>query len=360
MNQDNNTLGQVQQPGVVPQQGGVVPQQPVVQQAVQPQVVQQAQVVQQQPQVAVVQQAPAQASPVATEAPVAANSNVILCPKCGSEMKKDSRYCMKCGQLNYAHPDNESMKQYAWQSIKEGNYVSGANMNNKQPLTMGNNKSESISNSNPFKVCLITNISLHVAYIVLMLILLCLLGGSDQITVGLIIGAVIGNGISCLFSNSVQAMFIKAGQPWWGYFVPFYNIYIFFQIAYGSGWLMLLLPVPIIGEIYALLLFYNLGKKFYKSGWLTLFFPYVMIPIIGLDKKTEYSLLARSETDTSVLTADASKKTQSEKNYGRKKFIIGLLITVVVAVAVYFLWPYIVPLVEKLIDFVNNLIGSSK
>ena len=50
-------------------------------------------------------------------------------------MKKDSRYCMKCGQLNYAHPDNESMKQYAWQSIKEGNYVSGANMNNKQRPT---------------------------------------------------------------------------------------------------------------------------------------------------------------------------------------------------------------------------------
>ena len=81
MNQDNNTLGQVQQPGVVPQQSGVVLQQPVVQQAVQSQVVQQAQVVQQQPQVAVVQQAPAQASPVATEAPVAVNSNVIHCPK---------------------------------------------------------------------------------------------------------------------------------------------------------------------------------------------------------------------------------------------------------------------------------------
>lgn len=356
MNQDNNALGQVPQQGVVPQAPGVMPQQTAV---VPGQVAVQGQAVQPVVQGQVVQpQTPVQSAPVATEAPASTSAGMMLCPKCGSEMKKDSRYCMKCGQLNYAHPDNESMKQYAWQSIKEGNYVSGANMNNKQPLTMGTAKAESVSNSNPFKVCLLTNIGLHVAYVVLAFVLIQLLGQGDQITVGLIIGSLIWQGISLFFSYSVQAMFIKAGQPWWGYFVPFYNTYIMFQIAYGSGWLMLLLPVPIIGEIYALVLFYNLGKKFYKSGWLTLFFPYVMIPIIALDKKTEYSLLARSETDTSVITADASKKTQSEKKYGRKKFIIGLLIAILVAVAVYFLWPYILPLVDKIIDLINGLISS--
>ena len=34
------------------------------------------------------------------------------CPRCGAEMKPDQRYCMKCGALNYDHPDNQKMKQY--------------------------------------------------------------------------------------------------------------------------------------------------------------------------------------------------------------------------------------------------------
>ena len=349
MNQDNNTLGQVPQQGVVPQQGPVVPQQVGV---VQPQVAVSGQVVQQP---AVVPQAPAQASVVATEAPATTNSSVILCPKCGSEMKKDSRYCMKCGQLNYAHPDNESMKQYAWQSIKEGNYVSGANMSNKQPLSMGSSNSSSVSSTNPFKACLITNIILHSAIVVLP-ILLCLAVGAEIDIVGVVI-SLISAGLLFLFNYSLQAMYIKAGEPWWGAFVPFYCVYLLYKIALGNGWIFLTMLIPIVGPIVSLIMLYNLGTKFYKNGWLTLFFPFVMIPVIGLDKNSEYSLLARSETDTSVLTVDTSKKTQSEKKYGRKKAIIGLLTAVVFGAITYFLWPYILPLVEKIIDLVNSLIG---
>ena len=349
MNQDNNTLGQVPQQGVVPQQGPVVPQQVGV---VQPQVAVSGQAVQQP---AVVPQAPAQASVVATEAPATTNSSVILCPKCGSEMKKDSRYCMKCGQLNYAHPDNESMKQYAWQSIKEGNYVSGANMSNKQPLSMGSSNSSSVSSTNPFKACLITNIILHSAIVVLP-ILLCLAVGAEIDIVGVVIN-LISAGLLFLFNYSLQAMYIKAGEPWWGAFVPFYCVYLLYKIALGNGWIFLTMLIPIVGPIVSLIMLYNLGTKFYKNGWLTLFFPFVMIPVIGLDKNSEYSLLARSETDTSVLTVDTSKKTQSEKKYGRKKAIIGLLTAVVFGAITYFLWPYILPLVEKIIELVNSLIG---
>ena len=32
--------------------------------------------------------------------------NVIYCSRCGSEMSANSRYCMKCGNLNENHPDN--------------------------------------------------------------------------------------------------------------------------------------------------------------------------------------------------------------------------------------------------------------
>ena len=36
----------------------------------------------------------------------------MFCPRCGAEMKPEQRYCMKCGALNYEHPDNQKMKQY--------------------------------------------------------------------------------------------------------------------------------------------------------------------------------------------------------------------------------------------------------
>ena len=36
----------------------------------------------------------------------------MICPRCGAEMDPSKRYCMKCGALNYEHPDNQKMKQY--------------------------------------------------------------------------------------------------------------------------------------------------------------------------------------------------------------------------------------------------------
>ena len=39
-------------------------------------------------------------------------ANYIYCSKCGAPMKEDARYCMKCGTLNYDHPDNQYMKKY--------------------------------------------------------------------------------------------------------------------------------------------------------------------------------------------------------------------------------------------------------
>lgn len=45
------------------------------------------------------------------------SSDYIFCSKCGEPMKPDARYCMKCGALNYEHPDNGYMKNYV--SVKK-------------------------------------------------------------------------------------------------------------------------------------------------------------------------------------------------------------------------------------------------
>ena len=40
------------------------------------------------------------------------SSDYIYCYKCGEPMKPNARCCMKCGALNYDHPDNSYMKNY--------------------------------------------------------------------------------------------------------------------------------------------------------------------------------------------------------------------------------------------------------
>ena len=295
-----------------------------------------------------------------TAAP-ASNPNILICSKCGSEMKKESRYCMKCGNLNYLHPDNESMKQYAWQSIKQGHFISGANLDDKQPLSMTDANANSVSNVNPFKACVITNIILHVL-LAAGLIFLCNMPFSligQTIPIGAIISILGGVVITFILNYSMQALYIKAGEPWWGYYVPIYNNYIMFKISMGSGWLFLTMLIPIVGGIFGLMSLYHLGRKFYKNGWLTLFFPFIMIPIIGLDKNSEYSLLARAAaiSDSQV---DASGKTASEKAYGRKKFFITVIMLVIIAVVIYFAWPYLAPIVEKIYNVVMEKIGTMK
>ena len=40
------------------------------------------------------------------------NVPIVYCSRCGAEMKSNSRYCMKCGNLNYEHGANEQMRKY--------------------------------------------------------------------------------------------------------------------------------------------------------------------------------------------------------------------------------------------------------
>lgn len=344
MNQDNNTFVPMEPSNIVP--NNEVPNNNVVVNpavaSVQPQVAVQ-------PQATVQPQVAPNADPAASQAATSTNPGVLICPKCGSEMKKESRYCMKCGQLNYAHPENESMKQYAWQSIKQGHFISGANVDNKQPLTMGN--VSSVSEVNPFKTCLITNIVLHVVLAIAMCVVSSKLG---SLATAMYIVTFIGTVLGFLINYSVQAMFIKAGEPWWGYFVPFYSNYLLYKVGFGNGWLFLTLLIPVIGWIIPFVLLYQIGKKFYKSGWLTLFFPYVMIPIIALDKNCEYSMLAKSMLGDSAM--DSKGKTQSEKEYGRNKAIITIIVLIIVAVVLYFAWPYLKPLIEKIYEIVMEIV----
>ena len=274
------------------------------------------------------------------------SADIIFCAKCGGEMKKTARYCMKCGNLNYAHPDNESMKQYAWQSIKQGHFISGANIDKDEPLTMGAN---SVSNHNPFKPCLITNIIIFVLLTIVFLIPVLLTGEG----LGYAIFVLLFMGYMFLLSYSSQCILIKGGQPWWSAFVPIYGSYTSFAVSMGNGWFFLLGLIPIVNIIVGFLSLFMLGKRFYKSGLLTMLFPFVMIPVIGLDKESEMSIFVKNDSLPDN-TVDKKGRTQSERIYRRNKFMITTIIIVLVSVALYLGWPYLQPLLDKVIEFVKE------
>ena len=50
---------------------------------------------------------------------------IIYCSRCGAEVNSKSRYCMKCGNLNYNHDANENMRPYIQQDSKPYEVGSG-------------------------------------------------------------------------------------------------------------------------------------------------------------------------------------------------------------------------------------------
>lgn len=246
---------------------------------------------------------------------------IIFCSKCGAEMKMSSRYCMKCGTLNYNHPLNVSMKEYVVEDndVKE-EYMSLSNISGKPQS---------------YKTCLIVN--LFISFLLPIVFLVLTLIGNIENAGSLVVGLFIISGIVFLYSYSIQCIYIKANKPWWSIYVPFYGNYVFFDISLDNGWVFFLTFVPILGLIVTLLSFYKLGKLFSRSGWLTLFFPFIMLPVIGFDRNSNLSLInAMKEKDVTK-----TGRTKSEVVYRRNRFMVTLIILVISGILIYLLWPYI-------------------
>ena len=61
-------------------------------------------------------------------------------------------------------------------------------------------------------------------------------------------------------------IFEKAGEPGWAAIIPFYNLYVLFQITWGSGWKFLLMLIPFANIVIAIITMVKLAKAFGKSG----------------------------------------------------------------------------------------------
>lgn len=95
---------------------------------------------------------------------------------------------------------------------------------------------------------------------------------------------IISLALGVLLIVSMWMIFKKAGKPGWAAIVPFYNIYVEYEITWGSGWRFLMLLIPFYNIILAIQTQVKLAKAFGKGGGFAvglIFLPYVFQPILA-------------------------------------------------------------------------------
>ena len=265
----------------------------------------------------------------------------IVCDKCGTSYSSSQRYCMKCGNLNYSHPSNQNMKQYLNYDVVNQNYINNGNAKLTHTSVDPYAKEKS--------VCLVFNIIVHMFFPVLLLILM--IQGSDISIVSLGL-SIFCFGILFLINTGMCRIFIKAKEPWWFYYIPLLNCVILAKIMLGSALAVLLFLIPGVNFIAILIGYYRLGTRFGHNGWLTMFFPMIMIPVIGFGNSEEtLSSLHGAQVSLGDNEFDSKGRTKTEAEYGKKKgaTIFGVLL--VLGIAGVLLYPYIIKYGGSLLDF---------
>lgn len=262
----------------------------------------------------------------------------MICFKCGKELHNDDKWCFSCGALNIYHPDNKStLDFYNQNKIEDTTQNSNDNVNIgiSNPSTLPNNDiNSSLSNVNSLQSNINNNLNQNIY-----------LNTSDanenneinntSFFAGISIPFLIVNGIfiililiatffskessgwitsilSIIYFLSFQLLFIKASLPWWGFFIPIYNICLINKIAFGSSYPLLIIVIPysllilpiifksiilgtilvtiirIISIIYYFVLVFCLGKSFGRSGLLTILIPFIIIPSTAFSPRFQY------------------------------------------------------------------------
>lgn len=90
--------------------------------------------------------------------------------------------------------------------------------------------------------------------------------------------------ISVLTLVAMWKLFVKAGKAGWKCLIPFYNTYCLYDIAWGNGWLFLLMFVPCVNVVVGIIMLFKLAKAFGQGtgfGFGLLFLNTIFILILG-------------------------------------------------------------------------------
>ena len=96
--------------------------------------------------------------------------------------------------------------------------------------------------------------------------------------------AILSLAISVLTLVAMWKLFVKAGMAGWKCLIPFYNTYCLYDIAWGNGWLFLLMFVPCVNVVVGIMMLFKLAKAFGQGtgfGFGLLFLNTIFILILG-------------------------------------------------------------------------------
>ena len=83
---------------------------------------------------------------------------------------------------------------------------------------------------------------------------------------------------------SFWKVFVKAGQPGWGIFIPIYNIYLLIKIAGRPGWWLILYLIPFVNIVIGIIIGIDIAKNFGKDtafGLGLFFLGFIFYPIMA-------------------------------------------------------------------------------
>lgn len=210
----------------------------------------------------------------------------MLCSRCGAEIAPTQRYCMKCGAINYEHPENASMKRYITKEEIEKSNENYALENDASMQVQIEGRVFKTKRSHPINYIDSRATLTPIILVTILIGLLCYFWLHFSIIVSLVVGFIYF--ICTFYIMATACIYMKGGYSGFAFMVPFYGQYAFFDIALGKGWYFLFTLIPIAGLFFSLYANYKLAKTFGKSGWATVFFPFIMYPIIAFSDSSIY------------------------------------------------------------------------
>ena len=213
----------------------------------------------------------------------------IYCENCGSKMRKNQRCCLKCGNLNFLNTENDSMEEVAEKAQKEKEkekkfddhrFISGDIDTTGRIIFAKHAGNRSL--------CLFINIFIYLLVIGSLLLLKIIPLNIEFLTnckYSLILVIVT---YIWFFILGVQLIYMKSDKRWWSCFIPFYGLYNWYSLTLDKGWLFFTILIPGVNIIVLLISFAGLGKKFSRSKFACVIFPFVMLPIIAYSDECLY------------------------------------------------------------------------
>lgn len=271
------------------------------------------------------------------------NEEMIYCDRCGAPLRKNQRCCMKCGRLNYSHPDNASMLKYANEendsSKKKGTFF---NVN----TNIGNVKDTQFNllyadHTGDKSTCIVTNICLLLLGFIGLFLYFYTIGNDvlEVFTSPLFNISAIGLVLIFLEAISYQFLYMRANMFWWSFFIPFYGLYAYCKMATGNKTIAILSLIPGLGIIPLLISMYSLGKKFGYHGLYSLLLQFIFVPVVAFNTAVSYDGIYYIQRNTGVTKEELGKDYRGNKSL---LYMSLVLMALNLGVLVYFNYDRIV------------------